>query len=65
MFRATPRCGLYLFVRTLIVEVYEPTNHVARFRSIILALALFIVTQDGQNITLAGACCALQVGFQN
>jgi len=29
-----------------------------------LALALFILTQNGQNVTRAGACCALQVGFQ-
>jgi len=32
----------------------------------LLALALFILTQNGQNVTRtrAGACCALQVGFQ-
>jgi len=28
------------------------------------ALALFILTQNGLSVTLAGACCALHVGFQ-
>jgi len=29
-----------------------------------LALALFILTHNGQNVIRAGACCTLHVGFQ-